>query len=228
MDGTKLSDRKPRPADRFLVRPDEFQRENGRRFASDRRYRRRSTSSLLCVAIDSRENRWNGDGEYARANDRTKEASKVRASAAWSLAHGPFSCVRSLTLHAASDVGSLTSPTLLSRGLRKVWGRRGTRREGGGASKRNRKRRRRDGVPKGANGSKGGSSYIFMPRSTRNTHPGGGWNQPPLRFLCRWLGMSTLCALSRGACLPACLPASQSACLPACLLACHVILEVAF
>lgn len=46
-----------------------------------------------------------------------------------------FSWLRSLTLHAAGDVGSLTSPTLLSRGLRKVWGREG------GWWKRNRKRR---------------------------------------------------------------------------------------
>lgn len=56
---------------------------------------------------------------------------------------GPFSWLRSLTLHAAGgDVGSLTSPTLLSRGLRKVWGgKRG--REGGWWWwwKRNRKRR---------------------------------------------------------------------------------------
>jgi len=61
------------------------------------------------------------------------------------------------------------------------------------------------GVPRGTNGPRaprrGSSSYIFMPRSTRNTHPGGGRNQPPAPragWIARWLGMPTLCALSRG------------------------------
>lgn len=43
-----------------------------------------------------------------------------------------------------------------------------------------------DGDEEENGGGRESSSYIFMPRSTRNTHPGGGRNQPPLR-LPRWL-----------------------------------------
>lgn len=117
----------------------------------------------------------------------------------------PFSWLRSLTLHAAGDVGSLTSPTLLSRGLRKVWG--GGRGGGGeGNGSETGSGGRGTGHRRGLTARRG-VALTYLCRVLRATPIQRGRLEPTpsLRFLCQWVGMSTLCALShRDACLPAC------------------------
>lgn len=115
-----------------------------------------------------------------------------------------FSWLRSLTLHAGGDVGSLTSPTLLSRGLRKVWG------EGGGGGSETGSGGRGTGHRRGLTARRG-VALTYLCRVLRATPIPGAAGTNPLSAafpmpVGRYVDLVRAFTGSLPLCLPACLP----------------------